>query len=266
MAEGNGDPVIQVSDITKRFGRVTALDGVDLEVRENEIVGVLGDNGAGKSTLCNILSGYYRPDSGEIRVNGERVTFRNPTDARARGIEAVYQDLALVDSRDIKSNIFLGRAPRKRIGGVIPIVDWDAMQERATDILRNRFDLNVDMKQDKVEHLSGGERQAVAIARALVTDPDVILLDEPVSALSPALAQNVLELVRDLREEGKLIVLITPNLEEVFDFTDRIVVLYNGSRVGMVDTGNVTESDVTQMIVEGRLPDESVTAEGQTGT
>jgi ABC-type sugar transport system ATPase subunit len=144
-------------------------------------------------------------------------------------------------------------------------VDWDEMQAQAADILRNRFDLNVDMEQERVEHLSGGERQAVAIARALVTDPDVIILDEPVSALSPALTRSVLELIRDLRDEGKSIVLISHSLEEVFDFTDRIIVLYNGRRVGMVNTETVTQSDVTQMIVEGQVPEGATTLEGQAG-
>jgi ABC-type sugar transport system ATPase subunit len=265
MTDGDGEPVVRMSGIRKRFGRVVALDGVDFEVDENEIVGVLGDNGAGKSTLANILSGFHRPDEGEIRINGEQVSFNNPTDARKYGIEAVYQDLALVDSRDIKSNIFLGRAPRRKLGGLIPVVDWTEMQTRASEILRDRFDLDVDMEQNRVEHLSGGERQAVAIARALVTDPDVVLLDEPVSALSPDLARRVLDLVQDLRDEGKSIVLITHSLEEVFDFTDRIVVLYNGRRVGGVSTDSVTESDVTQMIVEGQMPGELAPSEEPTG-
>jgi len=264
MTESDGDPIVRMTGITKRFGRVTALENVDLDVTENEIVGVLGDNGAGKSTLCKILSGFHEPDGGEIRFEGERVTFRNPTDARRRGIEAVYQDLALVDSRDIKSNVFLGRAPRTKLGGILPIVDWDEMQVEAEEILRTRFNLDVDMEQDRVEHLSGGERQAVAIARALVTDPDVIVLDEPVSALSPALARSVLELVGDLRNEGTSIVLISHSLEEVFDFTDRILVLYNGHPVATVDTDLVTQSDVTQMIVEGQVPNGTVATEGGT--
>jgi ABC-type sugar transport system ATPase subunit len=241
---------------------VTALEGVDFEVGRDEIVGVLGDNGAGKSTLCKILTGYHRPDGGEIRFKGEPVSLDSPTDARKLGIEAVYQDLALVDSRDIESNIFLGRAPRKKLGGILPVLDWKRMEREAEEILRDQFDLDVDMRQDRVEHLSGGERQAVAIARALVTDPEVVLLDEPVSALSPDLVRRVLEVVRDLRDDGKSIVLITHNLEEIFDITDRILVLYNGRRVGMVDTDSVTESDVTQMIVEGRMPD-GVAASGE---
>jgi len=265
MGESAREPIIELTGITKRFGRVTALEGVDIDARENEIVGVLGDNGAGKSTLCKVLSGYHSPDEGEIRIGGERVSFDNPTDARRHGIEAVYQNLALVDSRDIKSNIFLGRAPRRKLAGFLPVVDWDEMQAQAADILRNRFDLNVDMEQERVEHLSGGERQAVAIARALVTDPDVIILDEPVSALSPALTRSVLELIRDLRDGGKSIVLISHSLEEVFDFTDRIMVLYNGRRVGMVNTETVTQSDVTQMIVEGQVPEGTTTLEGQAG-
>lgn len=264
MAETDREPVVQMSGITKRFGRVTALESVDLDAYENEIVGVLGDNGAGKSTLCKILSGFHSPDAGTIHVRGERVSFRNPTDARQFGIEAVYQDLALVDSRDIKSNVFLGRAPRKKLAGILPVVDWGEMQSQAADILKNRFSLDVDMEQDRVEHLSGGERQAVAIARALVTEPDLIVLDEPVSALSPALARSVLELVRDLRDEGKSIILISQSLEEVFDFTDRILVLYNGHKVGMVDTNTVTESDVTQMIVEGQVPEGTSTLEEKT--
>lgn len=248
------EPVIEMENIVKHFGRVHALDGVDLSLRDNEIQGLLGDNGSGKSTLVKTLVGVYQPDSGTIRIRGDECDFSSPKEARDVGISTVYQDLALVNSQSIAANMFLGRNPTKKFGG-LPIVDWDRMNEEAERILSERLNIHLDPKS-KVEYLSGGERQAIAIARALVTDPDIIVMDEPTSALSADSAGRVEELIKTLQEEGLSILLISHNLDEVFNVTDRITVLDSGNHVGTVSTSDVSRRDIVQMMVDGRIPED----------
>lgn len=247
------DKLIEMNEIEKHFGRVTALSGVDLDIREGEVMGLLGDNGAGKSTLIKTLVGIHQPDAGEIRIRGERADISSPKEARQHGITTVYQDLALIDTRTVAANMFLGRNPTKKLGGVVPIVDWDTMNEDAHDILKSRLNLEVDPTID-VEFLSGGERQAVAIGRALVTNPDIIILDEPTSALSADSAERVRNLVRTLNDEGITVLIISHNLDEVFELTDRVTVLAGGEEVGTVNTDEVTKENIVQMMVDGSLP------------
>lgn len=244
-------PIIRMEGITKRFGRVIALSDVDIELRENEVMGLVGDNGSGKSTLIKTLVGVHRPDAGSVSIRGERVKIHSPEQARAHGISTVYQDLALVNELSVATNMFLDRYPRKQIGRIVSIVDWDTMNDEAARILRERMNLDIDPTA-KVEFLSGGERQAIAIGRALVTDPDIVVMDEPTSALSPDSAERVIDLVDTLREEGLSVIIIDHNLDEVFSVTDRLTVLRNGNHVATVDSDSVSEDEVVQMMVQGK--------------
>jgi ABC-type sugar transport system ATPase subunit len=251
---GATDPIVEMRGITKRFGRIEALTDVDLTVHEGTVLGLLGDNGAGKSTLIKILVGLHDPTGGTIRVRGEQVAFDSPRDAKRHGIETVYQDLALVDERSVAENVFLGRYPKKSLLGPLSIVDYDRMRSEADRLLSERLDLQLDPTA-RVEFLSGGERQAVAIARALVTDPDIVILDEPTSALSADAAERVRSLIGTLREEGITVVMISHDLNEVFGVTDRLVVLHNGRRVGAVDADAASKNDIVRMMVDGSVPE-----------
>lgn len=248
------DPLLEMRNIHKRFGRLIALNGVDLDLRDGEILGLLGDNGSGKSTLMKCLVGVHQPEDGTVHISGEQVEINSPKDARTHGISTVYQDLALVNELTVAANMFLARNPTKRKFGLFEVVDWTQMNERAASILEERLNLNIDPTA-RVEFLSGGERQSIAIARALVTDPDILVLDEPTSALSPDSAERVEELVRTLREEeGISVIMISHNLDEVFNLTDRVTVLDNADLVGTVDTDDVTRRDVVEMMVGGEMP------------
>lgn len=249
MSAGGANNLVEMRDIEKRFGRVVALNGVDLEVHEGEIMGLLGDNGSGKSTLIKTLVGVYQPDAGEVYIQGDRVNISNPKEARQYGISTVYQDLALIDTLSIAANMFLARNPMKTFAG-ISMVDWDTMNQQAEEIIRSRLNLEID-PTSLVEFLSGGERQAVAIARSLVTDPDLVIMDEPTSALSADSARRVRELVDTLNEEGITVLLITHNMDEVFELTDRVTILDSGDLVSTVNTDTVNREDIVQMMVSG---------------
>lgn len=254
-------PVLEMRGISKSFGSLQALNDVDFSVNDQEIVGLVGDNGAGKSTLVKTLVGLHEPDDGEILLHGEPVTIADPKDARKHGIATVYQDLALVDELSVAMNLHLGRPLMKRLGGVIPIVDWASMNENAEKVLRENLNIHID-PESKVEFLSGGERQAVAICRALVTDPDVIVMDEPTSALSADAAERVMNLITSLRDQGLSIVIISHNLDEIFKITDRMTILSNGQHITTVDTSTVNREQVVQMMISETVPD-SVEAAAQ---
>jgi len=249
-------PLVEARGVTKNFGNITALDGVDLTLREGEILGLLGDNGSGKSTMVKILVGIHEPNAGEVRIRGAPVDISGPKDARDHGIATVYQDLALVDELSVAENIFLGRMPRKSVAGVVSVIDYDRMREEAERILRERLNIRLD-PTTRVEFLSGGERQAVAIARALVTDPDIVIMDEPTSALSADSTARVRDLIRSLRAEGITILIISHDLNEVFELADRLTVLDNGNLVGSVDIDEVVEDDVVKMMMSGSMPQET---------
>lgn len=251
MSDTDEVPLIEVDGIKKQFGTVEALSDVNLELADNEVLGLVGDNGAGKSTLIKTLVGIHQPDAGEIRYQGEPVTIGNPKDARELGIGTVYQELALVDELSVASNLFLGRTPKKKLGGVIPVIDETYMNEEAERILRERLNIHVD-PETPVEYLSGGERQAIAIGRALVTDPDIVLLDEPTSALSKAAVEHVEELIQELKASGHSVILIDHNLEEILEMTDRIAVLFHGEVVDIVDSEDVDRDDIVSMMVSGQ--------------
>jgi ABC-type sugar transport system ATPase subunit len=251
MTADTTHPRIEVENVQKRFGTVEALSGVNLDLKDNEILGLVGDNGAGKSTFVKTLVGIHQPDAGEIRFNGDPVTINGPKHARKLGIGTVYQDLALVDELSVAENLFLGRTPVKKVGGILPLIDTERMNSEAKRILSERLNIHVD-PETPVEYLSGGERQAIAIARALVSDPDIVLLDEPTSALSKAAVEHVEDLVMQLKESGHSVILIDHNLEEVRSMTDRIAVLFQGRVVDIVDTDEVSRDDLVSMMVSGQ--------------
>jgi simple sugar transport system ATP-binding protein len=223
--------LLELSGISKNFGDQQALDSVDLQIDEAEAVGLIGDNGAGKSTLVKILSGVYPPSAGEIRFGGELVEFSSPLDARRSGIEMIYQDLALAEDLDIASNIFLGRELRKRVGP-ISLLDRDAMAAAANKDL-DGLGLDIDAGRI-VGTLSGGERQMVAVARALQFEPRLLLMDEPTAALSAEKIRLLLDLVAELKKRGVSILLVSHRFTDILHVCDRVVVVRQGQLAGQV--------------------------------
>lgn len=241
---------MQAEAIEKHFGGVRALAGVDLAIYPSRVVGLVGDNGAGKSTLIKILAGALQPDGGRILFAGRRVSIRNPRYARELGIETVYQNLALVDRMDAAANIFLGREPAWRPIPGVNVVNRRRMREQAADLL-SRLSIRIDSLAAPVSTLSGGQRQSVAISRAISTTPKVVLLDEPTAALGVAEAARVLELIARLRDQGIGIVLISHTLQHVFAAADDIVVLHRGTKVFEAAAARTTMDEVVRQIVGG---------------
>ena len=223
---GGTTPVIEARRISKHFGHVNALREVDLQLRPSEVLGVVGDNGAGKSTLMKILSGVHPASSGEMLVEGIPVRFSNPGDARRMGIEMVYQDLALAGNMRIDENIFLGREQTRRLGP-LSLVDHKANQARAMEHLDN-LKIHVKSVSQRVEELSGGQRQAVAVARATAFDAKVVIMDEPTAALAVKEVAKVLDLINGLRDKGIAVILISHRLDDIFYVCDRVMALYHG--------------------------------------
>ena len=248
-------PHVEMRDIKVSFGGVHAVNGVSLDLHLGEVVGLVGGNGAGKSTLMRVLSGAQTPDSGEIRIGGEPATIRNPRDARALGIETIYQTLALADNLHAPANVFLGRELVGR-GGVLD----DGSMESATRKLMHRLNPRFQNFKSAVMSLSGGQRQSVAIARAIHFNAQVLIMDEPTAALGPAETAQVRDLIKQLRDEGLGIFLISHDIHDVFDLSDRISVMYHGKIVGTVDRDDVTTDQVLAMIILGKRP-EDVTRE-----
>lgn len=236
-------PLLEVRGISKAFGHVQALTEVSLTMHEGETVGLVGDNGAGKSTLVKILAGVYDADSGEILMGGEHVQMNTPTDALRHGIGTVYQDLAVVDVLDVARNIYLGNLPRRF--GVL--VDYRRMYRDARAIL-TQLRVNMPSVRTKVGELSGGQRQAVAIARTLAQSARLFLMDEPTAALGVAQSEKVNELIADLKAHGRTVLLITHNMEHIFEVTDRIIVMRHGRRVGVRDRNETTREEIVGLI------------------
>jgi fructose transport system ATP-binding protein len=229
-------PVLQARGLVKTYGHVVGLDGVDLELYRGEVLAIIGDNGAGKSTLVKCLTGAEIPDRGEVLVDGEPVHFKRPQDARAAGIETVYQTLAVAPSLDVAANLFLGREVRRKgvLGSVLRITDRAGMRERAR---RELSELGISTLQDvtvPVENLSGGQRQAVAVARAAAFGSKVVVLDEPTAALGVRESGQVLELVRTLRDKGVPVIIISHNMPHVFEIADRIHIQRLGRRAATI--------------------------------
>jgi fructose transport system ATP-binding protein len=249
-------PIVQARGLVKRYGRVVALDNADFDLLPGEILAVIGDNGAGKSSLIRALSGAMVPDAGEIRLNGEKVSFQSPLDARAAGIETVYQTLALSPSLSIADNMFLGRELRRDgpLGSVCRILDRKAMQRIAREKLTELGLLTVQNINQRVETLSGGQRQGVAVARAAAFGSRVVIMDEPTAALGVKESRRVLELILDVRRRGVSIVLISHNMPHVFEIADRIHIHRLGRRLTVIDPKSYTMSDAVSLMTGARLP------------
>jgi ABC-type sugar transport system ATPase subunit len=241
---GRGSPaLLQATGIGKAFGHVQALTDVDFGVRPGEVVALVGDNGAGKSTLVKILCGAHRPDSGGLTMDGREVLFRTPADSRAAGIAVVYQDLALVDTRDVARNMFLGREPRRGI-----VLDRGRMLRESRATL-DRLRIRIPSVRAPVGVLSGGQRQAVAIARAIHQGGRLVIMDEPTAALGVEQQHNVLRLIEDLRAHGTAVVMVSHNLAHVFEVSQRIVVMRAGRVAGTRATADTTPEQIVQLIV-----------------
>lgn len=240
-------PLVEMRQIIKTFGPVVALRGVDFVVNAGEVVGLVGDNGAGKSTLMKILTGVYHPDGGEVWFAGRRVRFTSPLDSRHVGIEMVYQDLALAENLSSVANIFLGREFTRTVAGV-RLVNDGQMEHLAREHL-DGLQIRLPSLSMPVERLSGGQRQAVAIARATAFQAKLVIMDEPVASLAVAEAAKVLLLIKRLREQGVAVVLISHRLQDVFEVSDRIVVLNRGTKVGDLRRQEATMGDVVGLIV-----------------
>ncbi len=237
--------LLELQGIAKHFGAIEALRGVDLWIEAGEVVGLMGDNGAGKSTLVRIIAGNFRPSEGEIRINGQAKHFHKPVDARAEGIEVVYQDLALCDNLSAAANVYLGRE-LKRSFGPIKILDYPAMYTRAAEIFN---ELKSETRpRDLVKQMSGGQRQAVAIARTRLSDARIVLMDEPTAAISVRQVAEVLDLIRRLRDRGIAVVLISHRMPDVFAVCGRVVVMRRGTKVADKPVATTSPEEVTGLI------------------
>ena len=241
-------PVVKMQGIVKSFGPVQALCGVDLQLARQEVLGVVGDNGAGKSTLMKVLTGVYQPDAGQIFLEGRPVHFSSPEDSRTAGIEMVYQDLALAGNLSVDGNIFLGREIGQRyLGGLIKLLDHKAMADQASRLLER---LRIDIKSVRypVETLSGGQRQAVAIARSSGFDAKIVIMDEPTAALAVKEVSKVLDLIRGLKDHNVAVILISHRLQDIFAVCDRVVVLRQGQEVGNRPIARTSMDEVVALI------------------
>ena len=250
------EPILQLRGVDKHFGPVQVLHGVDFTVRAGEVTALVGDNGAGKSTLVKCVAGIHPIDKGEVLFEGEPVAIHGPTDASKLGIEVVYQDLALCDNLDIVQNMFLGREPKSRI-----FLDEPDMESKARETLDGLAVRTVSSVRQLVSSLSGGQRQTVAIAKAVLWNSKVVVLDEPTAALGVAQTAQVLQLVRRLAEQGLGVVLISHNMNDVMEVADRISALYLGQMVPEVRKADVTRSQVVELITSGRSGDIGIQTE-----
>jgi simple sugar transport system ATP-binding protein len=238
-------PVLELNNISKNFGAIQALTNVSLRIEAGEVVGLMGDNGAGKSTLVKIMAGNYPPSEGTMQVNGEEVRFHRPVEARQKGIEVVYQDLALCNNLTAAANIFLGREIHKGMGP-LRVLDYEAMYRRAADLFT---ELKSETRpRDLVKQMSGGQRQAVAIARTRLSDPKIVLMDEPTAAISVRQVAEVLNLIRHLRDQKITVVLVSHRMPDVFAVADRIVVLRRGRKVADKRTAGSSPEEMTGLI------------------
>jgi D-xylose transport system ATP-binding protein len=245
----NRTPLVEMQDISVSFGGVKAVADASVELYPGEVVALLGHNGAGKSTLIKVLSGAYTRDSGVIKVDGQEAMIANPRDAKKYGIETIYQQLAVADNVDAAANLFLGRELVTPIG----TLDDAAMEAKAREVM-GRLNPNFRRFKEPVKALSGGQRQSVAIARAILFNARILIMDEPTAALGPQETAQVGDLIRELKAEGIGIFLISHDIHDVFDLADRIVVMKNGQVVGSARTEDVTKDEVLGMIILGKVP------------
>src|SRR6476619_5122614 len=240
-------PLLQLHDITKTFGSVQALDDVDFEVRHGEVMALAGDNGAGKSTLIKCIAGTHTPDSGEILFEGKEVHIHGPKDAARLGIEVVYQDLALCDNLDVVQNMYLGREAHNWFQQL----NEPTMEQKTAETLKSLAVTTIRSIRQPVATLSGGQRQSVAVARAVMWNSQLVILDEPTAALGVAQTEQVLSLVQRLGHQGLAVILISHNLHDVFEVADRITVLRLGRNAGLYEREHTTQQEIVQAITAG---------------
>lgn len=252
-----GTPLIEMRDISIAFGGIKAVDHATVDLYPGEVVGLLGHNGAGKSTLIKVLSGAYKRDAGQVFINGQEVNIDNPRDAKALGIETIYQTLALADNVDAAANLYLGRELKTPFG----TLDDVAMEAECRKVM-HRLNPNFRRFKEPVSKLSGGQRQSVAIARAIHFNARILIMDEPTAALGPAETAQVGELIKQLKAEGIGIFLISHDLHDVFDLADRVAVMKNGKVVGTAHTSDVSHDDVLGMIIAGKCPPSAIPGPG----
>ena len=246
----DGDPLLEVRNLSKNFGPVQALSDLTMMVRAGEVVALAGDNGAGKTTLIKAISGVYQPSSGEILLKNKPVSFASPQEARDQGIETIYQDLALADNLTIGGNIFLGREPMRRAFGFLPVLDRAMMAEAAKKTMA-LLDFHVSRLDAPVSNFSGGQRQAVAIGRAVYWNAQILIMDEPTAALGVPEQRKVISLIHQLKAQGRGVIFISHNLQDIFAVADRIVVLRRGVRAGERRISETTHDEVVKLMVGG---------------
>ena len=249
MTEGS-IPILETREVSKRFGGVQALDSVSMKVHAGEVVALAGDNGAGKSTLIKTISGVHQPDQGEIFLNGKPIRFETPHQARDRGIETIYQDLALADNLSIGANIFLGREPMRKAFRFLPVLDRARMAEAARETMA-RLEFHVTRLDAPVSAFSGGQRQAVAIGRALYWDAQLMIMDEPTAALGVPEQRKVIALIKALKVQGRGVIFISHNLGDIFAVADRIVVLRRGVLAGERRVSQTSPDEIVRLMVGG---------------
>ena len=248
-SETSGTPLVEIKDLSIAFGGIKAVDQASVDLFPGEVVAILGHNGAGKSTLIKVLSGAYKRDGGQIFVNGEEADINNPRDAKQYGIETIYQTLAVADNVDAAANLYLGREILTSFG----TLDDAAMEAEARKVM-GRLNPNFQRFKEPVSKLSGGQRQSVAIARAILFNARILIMDEPTAALGPQETEQVSELIQQLKKEGIGIFLISHDIHDVFDLADRVAVMKNGQMVGTERVEDVTEDDILSMIIMGKNP------------
>ena len=257
MADMDKTPLVDLRNISIAFGGIRAVDDASVDLYPGEVMALLGHNGAGKSTLIKILSGAYKRDAGAIFVNGEEASIGNPRDAKKYGIETIYQTLAVADNVDAAANLYLGRELRTPWG----TLDDVAMEAKAREVM-GRLNPNFHRFKEPVKALSGGQRQSVAIARAILFNARILIMDEPTAALGPQETAQVGELIKQLKREGIGIFLISHDIHDVFDLADRVSVMKNGQVVGHARTEDVTKDEVLGMIILGKVPEKAIPGPG----
>lgn len=243
----SGEPLLRLAGISKRFGNVTALSEVDMAIDSGQLVALVGDNGAGKSTLVSVISGLVRPDAGQVFFEGQSMHIESPQKAQQLGIATAFQDLALVDQRDVASNLFLGREPRK--WGLL--LDRRAMIRDASTLL-SRLRVQIPTVRASVGTLSGGQRQSIAVARAVMRGTRLLILDEPTAALGAREAGRVLDLMRELHSKGETILFISHSIDNVMELADRVIVMRLGRKIADLNMGDTDRDEVLGLIIGGR--------------
>lgn len=246
----NASPLLEVRNLSKSFGAVHALRDLTMHVAAGEVVALAGDNGAGKTTLIKAISGVYKPTSGKVLLEGREVDFSSPQEARERGIETIYQDLALADNLTIGANIFLGREPMTKRWGFLPVLDRKKMAEAARETMA-LLDFHVNRLDAPVSNFSGGQRQAVAIGRAVYWNARILIMDEPTAALGVPEQRKVISLIHQLKAQGRGVIFISHNLQDIFAVSDRIVVLRRGVMAGERRIAETTHDEVVKLMIGG---------------